>query len=314
MSFNNHRASFFIVVGRVFRYAFQNILRNFGLAIITISILVLSLISVNTLLAVKSLTAAAVHAIEKQVDISVFFVPEATEKQVDEVRAYMAQFNSVTTVDVISREDALAAFKARHADNPEILKSLAVLETNPLGAIVVVHTKDAKDYKVILDSFEKQTQFNSIVQRRSFEDRGKIVERVEFLTARAQDGALGLAALFALIAVLIVFNAIRVAIYTQREEISIKKLVGATNGFIRAPFFIEGFVYVSVSVGIVAGIMHIATRYIDPFLGPLFSGGGFSLHATFFQNSGQLFGIELVALLAITWMTSVIAMRKYLQK
>lgn len=287
--------------------------RNAGLAFITMTILSLALVSVNALFGLRALTSAAIRAVEQQVDVSIFFNPRATPDQIEKVKTYVYQVAAVSRTDYMSPEQALAAFRERHAGDPDIVKSLDVLEGNPLGAILVVRTKDTADYKKILTALAAD-EFKTVIQKRSFEDRSKIVENVQLLTSRLERLSAGLAGIFAIIAILIIFNAIRVAIYTQREEISIKKLVGATNGFIRAPFLIEAFVYVVVSIGVTALLIALATRVIDPYLGPLISGGGFSLWGTFFDLWYVVFGAQLVIVLSVAWLTAALAMRKYLRK
>jgi len=311
MSFK-HQVSFFIVVGRAIKYAFQNVARNLGMTIITITILTLALVSVNVLIGLRGLTKAAIVAVEQQVDVSIFFTASATEAQIEQVKNYVYEVAAVSKSDYISPEQALEAFRARHDADADIVKSLDVLEENPLGAILVVRTKDTADYKKILTALASDN-FKTIIQKRSFEDRGRIVENVQMLTNRLAQFSLGLAILFACIAVLIIFNAIRVAIYTQRDEISIKKLVGATNGFIRAPFLIEAMLYVAVAIGATAGLIASLARVIDPLLGPLFIQGGFSLHSLFFGKGALMFAVEFFIVLLIAWLTATLAMRKYLR-
>lgn len=303
---------FYITAGRIVAHALQNIRRNLGLAVVTIMILVLSLISVDALLTVRELTVAAVKAVEQQVDLSIFFTPESSAEQIAAVQKFVSVFPEVTRVDFLSREQALATFRERHKASPEILKSLEILDENPLGAIMVIHTKDTGDYKKIMAALSAK-EFETIIQRRSFEERGQVVERVEAWTARAQQFSLWLAVLFCAIAILIVFNTIRVAIYTQREEISIKKLVGATNGFIRAPFFVEGFIYVAVAAAIITGLIALAARVIDPLLGPMFVDGGFSINKLFFVGWQKTLAVEFSLTLLIVWATAWFAMRRHLR-
>lgn len=311
MSFS-HRVSILIVFGRVIKYALQNIARNIGLAFITVTILTLALVSVNTLIGLRGLTGAAIKAVEQQVDVSIFFTPSATDAQIEQVKNYVYEVAAVSKSDYISPDQALAAFRDRHSTDTDIIKSLDVLEENPLGAILVVRTKDTMDYKKILTALSADN-FKSIIQKRSFEDRGKIVENVQLLTSRLERFSIGLATLFALIAILIIFNAIRVAIYTQREEISIKKLVGATNGFIRAPFLIEAFIYVALSIVATAIIIGFMARVLDPYLGPLFAQDGFSLYNVFFGQGVEMFAVEFLIVLLLAWITAAFAMRKYLR-
>lgn len=304
--------SFLILWGRVVRYAFQNMMRNGGVAVVTILILVLSLISVNTLIAVRAATNAAVAAVEQQVAVTVFFRADANPAVLEALKARLVSTPEVGTVEFVSREDVLNNFRARHAANTQIAESVDILGTNPFGAMLIIHSKDSRNYEKIL-TVVRDPAFAGAIQDRSFEDRDVIVARVALFTARAQQFAFGLAALFVCIAVLIVLNTIRVAIYSQREEIGIKKLVGATNGFIRAPFFVEGFMYVIISVGAVMGLTALAARFIDPLWGPLFSNNGFTLRSLFLDQGILFFGTEIILALLVVWGTVAVATRRYLR-
>src|SRR3989344_3984075 len=195
MSFN-HRVSFCIVCARVVKYAFQNLWRNAGIAFITITILTLALVSVNALFGLRALTTAAIAAVEHQVDVSIFFNPRATPEQIEKIKNYVYQVAAVTKSDYISPEQSLAAFRERHSTDPDIIKSLDVLDNNPLGAILVVRTKDTADYKKILTALAAD-EFKTVIQKRSFEDRGRIVENVQLLTSRLERFSAGLALLAA---------------------------------------------------------------------------------------------------------------------
>lgn len=282
------------------------------MVIITISILTLAMLAVNVLLAVRGMTTAALTSMADQVDVTVYFEPKATTVAVEQVKNMVSAWPQVQSLDFLNAEQALATFKARHEANAEITSSLILLENNPLGAILIIHAKKTSDYQEILAALDRP-EFKSLVQRRSFEDRSAILQRVSLFTEKAQALSLGLAAVFAIIALLIIFNAMRVAIYTQREEISIKRLVGATNGFIRAPFFVESAWYVIVCMALVVAGLLVGVRVLDPYLGPLFTGNGFSLEKFFFASAWQPLGMEAIILLVVVWGTSFLAMRRYLR-
>lgn len=304
--------SFLILWGRVVRYAVQNMARNGGVAMVTVLILILSLVSVNALIAVRAATNAAVAAVEQQVAITVFFRADANPAVLDALKTRLAITPEVGTVEFVGRDDVLNNFRARHATNMQIAESVDVLGTNPFGAMLIIHSKDPRNYEKIL-SVVRDPAFAGAIQDRSFEDRDIIVSRVALFTTRAQQFAFGLAVLFVCLAVLIVLNTIRVAIYSQREEIGIKKLVGATNGFIRAPFFVEGFLYAIVSVGVVAILIALTAQFVDPLLGPIFSSNGFSLRELFLEHGFIFFGFEFLLALAVVWGTVALATRRYLR-
>jgi cell division transport system permease protein len=121
-----------------------------------------------------------------------------------------------------------------------------------------------------------------------------------------------LSAFFALISFIIIFNTIRVAIYTQRIEISIKKLVGATNWFIRGPYLVVALVFSIISTGLSALTVVYAVRAVDPHIGLMFQNQGF-LTEYLFSHIILLFGVQFAAVLFLTIVSSLFAMRKHLR-
>ena len=137
-------------------------------------------------------------------------------------------------------------------------------------------------------------------------------ERLQNITNRIERIGFGLTVLFALISFLIIFNTIRVAITTQRVEISIKRLVGANNWFIRGPYLIESVFFTIASVVCTIGLVYLALRWIDPYLAVVLP-NGFSLTNYFYSNMLMLFGVQALAVLLLTVTSSALAMRKQLK-
>jgi len=111
---------------------------------------------------------------------------------------------------------------------------------------------------------------------------------------------------------LIIFNTIRVAIYTQRIEITIKKLVGATNWFIRSPYLIESFIFTVFSVGITYFLIKFAAGLIDPYVAVVFK-KDWLLTEYISSNIMVLLGSQFAAVLLLTVVSSFLAMRKHLK-
>ena len=78
---------------RVIKFAFQDMGRNVGLSFMTVFILVLMLLSVNTLWAVDALTGQAVKSVEDQINVSLFLIPEVKDKDIQELKNYLASFS-----------------------------------------------------------------------------------------------------------------------------------------------------------------------------------------------------------------------------
>lgn len=296
---------------RIIKFAFQDLGRNFSLSFMTVFILVLMLLSVNTLWSLDVLTKAAVDAVKKQIDISIYFVPAATDKNVNEIKGYVGKFPEVTDIKLQSKEDVLASFRAQHQTQKEALDALDELGANPFGPTMIIKTKEPQDYKKIIDALNVP-EYTNLIEAKSFDNHEDAISRLQNITNRIEKIGFGLTVLFALISFLIIFNTIRVAINTQRAEIGIKRLVGASNWFIRGPYFVESLVFTLISVAFTIAIVFLGLKWVDPYLAVVLP-NGFSLTNYFQSNMLMLFGAQALAVLLLTVVSSGLAMRKQLK-
>lgn len=296
---------------RIIKFAFQDMARNFSLSFMTVLILVLMLLSMNTLLAVRALTNQAIHSIKDQIDVSIYFRHDATDADIAEMRVFLEAFPEVVGMEFLDRQATLAQFQETHRDNPDILSSLSELEENPLGPTLILKTREPEDYKNIITALSVP-EYENVIEAKTFGDTELAIARISMITDNVEKFVLVLSALFGLIAFFVIFNTIRVAIYTQRVEIGIKRLVGATNWFIRGPFIIESFVFTVLSLAISAVIVYSAIRFIDPYISVIFGVSQF-LTNYFSSHILELAGIQFGAVLLLTIVTSGFAMRRYLR-
>jgi len=118
-----------------------------------------------------------------------------------------------------------------------------------------------------------------------------VIERLSGLSDQIQKIALGVTVIFIIISFLVVFNTIRIAIYTHREEIGIMKLVGASNWFVRIPFLIEGVLYAFFATVITIAILAPVLGFLAPHLNDAF-------FASYNINISQFFETHLLSLIA----------------
>ncbi len=296
---------------RILKFAFQDLWRNLSLSFMTVFILILMLLSVNTLWSLDVITKQAVEAVKKQIDISIYFVPQATEKNVNDIKAYVEIFPEVTSIQVQSKEDVLSAFREQHKLQKEALEALDELGSNPFGPTMIIKTKEPKDYKKIIESLDVP-EYENLIEAKSFDNHEDAIERLQNITNRIERIGFGLTILFVIISFLIIFNTIRVAIVTQRVEIGIKRLVGASNWFIRGPYLVESVIFTLASIGGTIGLVYLALRWIDPYLAVVLP-NGFSLTNYFYSNMLVLFGSQALAVLILTIISSGLAMRRQLK-
>ncbi|HEX9664293.1 MAG TPA: permease-like cell division protein FtsX [Patescibacteria group bacterium] len=297
---------------RALKYAFQNFWRNIWLSAITISIVVLALISINFLIILNVITKTGVTEIEDKVDISVYFRPEVSENIIFEIKSKLLTLKNVKEIIYISREEALASFKSNHQSDPQILKSLDEIDDNPLGATLIVKAKSTSDYPPILKVLN-DLKYDDYIWDKDFEENEKIIQRISTISSRAKSIGLTVSVIFMMIALVVVYNTIRINIYTQRQEIGIMKLVGATNWFVRAPYLIDGLFYSLIGMIVTIVLIYPALGFLQPYMTTFFENSNFSLLAYFNQNFAVIFGLELLAMMFLNSVSGFVATSKYLK-
>ena len=296
---------------RIIKFAIEDLFRNFSLSVMTVVILVLMLLSVNTLVVVRAITEQAVTSVKEHIDVSIHFKNEASADQVQEVRSYVESFPEVTETQFLTKEQVLDQFKEMHESDAAILTSLDELDENPLGATLVVKTREPSDYEKIITAISVP-EYETVVEAKTFNDIQSSIEKIDMITHRVEQSVIFLSVLFMVIAFFVTFNTIRVAIYTQRLEIGIKKLVGATNWFIRGPYVIESAIFTLCSILITAVLVYNGLTILDPYLEVVFGQEAF-LQLYFSTHATQLISLQFLGVFLLTVCTSGIAIRKYLR-
>ena len=297
---------------RALLFATQNAWRNGWLSLATILIFILTLFSVHTLFALRLISAGAVERVEDSIDVSVYFKAATPEKTIVGLRDYLLTLSQVEGVDAVHAEDALARFRERHANDTELLSALTAVDGNPFGGELIIRARTTEDFPFILEALNHPT-FSAAIKEKDFSDHQRLIERLQRIADMVRKIALVFTMLFSLIATLIVFNTVRVAIYTHREEIAIMKLVGAGNTFVRAPFVLEALCFTGIATAISAAItlplLGVVEAPLDRFIG----GDGVNLVGNYLAHGWLYLVLPGVILGVVSIASSLMAMRKYLR-
>lgn len=298
---------------RVIRYAFQNVWRNLWLSLITVSLMTFTLLSMNLVVALGLVADRAIAYVEDKVEVSVYFKQDVPLERVTTASGFLRGLEQVRDVGVITSEEALERFKARHADDPTILASLGEIGHNPFGPTLVVKAHAPADFPFIMEALE-HPQFAADVRETDQNDYQGVIDRIRATTDRVKAFGAGLAATFLLIALLIVFNTVRLGLVIHREEIGIMKLVGATSAFVRAPFLIEAVILSFAATLLTAAIVVPSAAAIDPSLGAFFDGVATVDLLGYYRREGlALFALQGALLALVSMLATGFAMRKYLK-
>jgi len=294
---------------RIIKFSFQDIVRNIWLSIVTITILILALFSINMLFTVKLVSQNAVSAVKDKINISLYFKADASEAAILDVRQKVESMADVKSATFISKNMALDNFRNNNKNNPEILNALKELGKNPLSPSLIIVPKDFDNSASLITSLKMLE--SDAIESRDFSDNSTILEKINFITSRINEIGMFLIAIFVLTSLLVVYNAIRVAIYTHRQEIEIERLVGASNFFIYMPYLFSAFIYALVSVLIVITSFFPFLTILQPYLEVFFTDYSVNILTYYVNNFVLIFGLQFLAVFGITLVASLFAARKY---
>lgn len=287
-----------------------NFWRNGWVSLAAILVVVLALFMIGSLLFSNVLLTSALSRIEEQVDISVYFRSDAAEEEILNTQNALSQLPQVKSVNYVSKEEALERFRTRHSANALITQSIDELGDNPLQASLNVRAQSPDQYEVIA-KFLETSAYSSLIDKINFFQNQVVIERLSGVLAAARAVGVGVTVVLSLIAMLVVFNTIRLAIYTSRDEISVMRLVGASRRYVRGPFVVEGILYGVFSAIITMIVFYPMTLWLGPSAERFF--GGPNLFQYYLSNFFEIFLILLVVGVLLGVVSSSVAIRRYLK-
>ncbi len=302
----------FVSTKRILHFSWQHFWRNIWLSMATMIIIILTLFSLTTLILINGITEKAISSITQTVDVSLYFNNQINEESVKLLKHELEKINEIKKVEYISPGDALKNFKIKHKNDKNLTKTLNELKENPLGATLIIKADNINDYPVIMDKINK-LQATKLAEKINYEDHQLLIKKINNFSTKIRRASLILSIIFIVIALLTVYNTIRMGIYVHRKEITIMRLVGASNWFIRLPFVIEGLFYALFGCLIFWGLIFILLHFISGWINTFLAGINFNINIYLTKNLLNIFGFELIILILINTISAAIAMSKYLR-
>ncbi len=302
-----------ITLWRIIQSGVRNFLRNAWLStaatavmIITLTMILISYISNVTLV-------ATLKGFVNKIDVSVYLKDTVTPDQVRDLQNRVLGQPNVLSVKYISKADALAIYRQQNQYDKSLLNAISEAD-NPLPQSLQVKAKDPNKLDPIVaffgaDDIKPLLQDKNAVSYSG--ERKKAVDRIVGFINFMKRAGLTMSLVFTVISVLIIFNTIRMTIFTRREEIEIMKLVGATKWFIRGPFLFEAALYGIVAAIIATGVVYALIVAAGPKLGSYVDIN--SAMAIFKHYPVLVILAETGVGLAIGTASSMLAMTRYLK-
>lgn len=304
------------VISRIVHYGLKNFWRNGLLSTATTAIVTLALVVFAGLIFANATTTNIVNFLKDKIDVSVYFQLNTPEDEILRVQEDLQRLPEVRSVSYVSTDRALEIFKERHQDDPDITRSLEQLSFNPLKASLDIKAHDPGNYAAIAD-YLGGAGLSQYIDNVNYSQNQEAIDNLAAIISNVDRAGLLITIFLSLIAGLVVFNTIRLAIYSNRDEISIMRAVGASNAFVRGPYVVEG-----ILIGLIAAVVSLLFIVIGFLAAPLIyetngafdtSIPGFSLVSYFYQNFWKIFLYQALFGVALTSISSWIAVKRYLR-
>lgn len=303
---------FWINTKRIVRSGFVSFARNTFVSLSSVLIITVTLFVLGGIMFTGALLQSSLREVQSKVDVNVYFLTGATETDILALKKKVEALPEVAKVEYVSRDQALANFKERHANDETTLLALDELSDNPLGAILNIKAKQTSQYEGIAAFLDAESSGKaSFVDRVNYYQNKTAIDTLSKMIDGGTKVALAVTALLVFLSILIAFNTIRLAIYIAREEIAVMRLVGASNKYIRGPFVVAGIMYGVVSAFLTLALLYPATLWVSSVTKTFF--GGFDVFGYYLQSFGQIFGVILGSGVILGAVSSYLAVRKYLK-
>jgi cell division transport system permease protein len=231
----------------------------------------------------------------------------------------------VASTIYVSNDAALANFEAKWQNNALIMQGLKEVGDNPFPASLNIKAKDPSQYgniaNFLMSKNPTDTTGTTIIDKVNYQENKLIIDRLSAIIPTVETSGSIIAVIFVLVALIVVFNTIRLIVYAAKDEISVMKLVGASNLYVRGPFVISGIMYGIVSAIITLVLMAVFAYWSDAVVLKLAGvdvASNFSLivnvlSSYFVKNFGQIFILIMGSGIILGGVSSYVAARRYLR-
>jgi len=250
--------------------------------------------------------------LQDKIDITAYFKDGTQEQDILNAKDSILKMSpDIKDIEYISKDQALASFNKKHKDNAVLVKALQEVGDNPfLPSLNITTNGDLLQYASVSNILQT-SDFSKLIDKVDFSQKKDTIEKVYSITSNINTFGLLLGFVLIIVAMLVVFNTIKLTIENSKEEISTMRIVGASDWFIRGPFVIQGIIY-GVIAFLVCILLSVAFSYflsskIEIIL------PGFNAFGYFLTNFWIFVLIQLVFGIGVGAISALIVVKKYLE-
>lgn len=297
------------------REAGHHFRRNWTTVLGAVVTIFLSLFIIGLFVLGSAILENMVGSVEDRVTIQAFLSDNADQTAVDNLQTKIEGWDNVESVTYKSKDEALEEYR-NTMSNRNAADAVAALDgENPIPASLVIKLTDPQQVEATATALTSDSDFINVCDdannpTSSVQYGRETVEKLFSVTNYLRIGALVLVVLLTFVAFVFINNTIRLAITARRREIAIMRLVGASNGFIRGPFVMEGALEALIGALLAIVGLKASMDYALPKL------AGSLQFLSFYVSTTDIlatYGLLVVIGVAIGLFGSAMAMRRYLK-
>jgi cell division transport system permease protein len=230
--------------------AWEGFWRNALMSLAATATMVLMLLLLAGFWILQAGLSAGIEYTESKVEVVADLKDTATTADVDAIEANLRAQPEVKDVHYVSRDEALARYRARLAEQGE-QDLTRYLDGNPLHASLEVKLVDPTVFGNVVEQLRGESAVDKVKEQQ------KTVDNLLTITNVLRTAGTVILVVIAFIVLFIIVNTIRLAVVARAEEIEIMRLVGASDAFIRWPFIFEG-----AMVGLLGALLTLAVLFL----------------------------------------------------
>ncbi|MFH1455033.1 MAG: permease-like cell division protein FtsX [bacterium] len=295
----------------------QNFSRSGFVSLSSVLVMTVTLFIMTSIILLGGFLNYSLEQVKSKVDVNVYFITTATENDILSVKKSLESLPEVSSIEYISRDQALINFKEKHKGDDLILQALDELGDNPLGATLNIKAKDPSQYAGIAKYLDNMSTGvlsqggSKIIDKVNYTQNKIVIDRLTTIVNSVNMLGIWFAIIFIFISIVVTYNTIKLTIFMARDEISVMRLVGASNSYVKGPFVVSGIFCGVISAIIILIAFAIITFAINHYYGDYFV--GFNLFKHYITNFLQIFVIILGSGIMLGVFASYLAVHKYLK-
>jgi cell division transport system permease protein len=276
-------------LGFFIREAWTGFKRSGIMSLVSVGTITVSLIVFGAFLLAVLNIGSVVSQVGSRLEVMVYVDGNLSEAQLSEIEVKLSRIDGVEEVSFISKADAWRKFSA---DFGERLGLATSVRKNPLPHTFVLNVRNVDVASNVANYAAKVSRVDDVRYA------GKLVDKIKTLASAVRIGGLILVSLLSFATLLIVVNTIRLTVLARETDISIMRLVGATDSFIKWPFIIEGVIIGVIGSSLSVSILFssyelVASRIAEaiPFLPLVFDGSSLFVIYAMVGSVGTFLGM-----------------------